>query len=211
LTTTLSVFGLSGLGSWVSSSRRGTDGGARGGSGARRRGGGSGASAAGATESRTDGTRLDVRESNGSIGLGCFDRGRDTGVGRASTTHDTRVSGRGGGGVSAIEPEHVGGMVVPDTHDEDHTGTHGFTHGCKATLGLEVVGVTEGGLLVSAEVFSDGVVCGHSGNVDFGVLDDLAILNIQPADFAEGTGGGVVARQELSDDGELFGGIDGKT
>lgn len=75
---------------------------------------------------------------------------------------------------------------------------------------LEAGGVVEDGFLVIAEGFGDGVEGGQSRDVAVAVLDDDAVLNVDTTDFAEGTGGGVVARQELGDDGEYRVGIDGQ-
>jgi hypothetical protein len=40
-------------------------------------------------------------------------------------------------------------------------------------------------------------------------LDDYAVLDVDTVDLREGAGGGIVASDELSDDGQLLGGVDG--
>lgn len=42
-----------------------------------------------------------------------------------------------------------------------------------------------------------------------GVLDDFTVLNVETTDFGEGTVGGVVSGDELSDDGEFLARVDG--
>jgi hypothetical protein len=103
--------------------------------------------------------------------------------GWAGTTGGTR-SGRVGG-VGGVEPEHVDGVVVPDGENQDHTLGKGLVHGSEATLGSEVVVVTEGGLLVGAELLGDGIVGAETGNVGLGVLDDLAVLDVETADLLQ--------------------------
>jgi hypothetical protein len=135
-----------------------------------------------------------------------FDVGGDTRGGWASTTSGTR--GGRVGGVGRVEPEHVDVVVVPDGEDENHTLGHGLVHGGEATLGSEIVGVAERGLLSSAEGCGDGVVGSHTGNVGLGVGDDDTVLDVEAADLVERTAGGTVAGEELGDDGELGVGVD---
>jgi hypothetical protein len=66
------------------------------------------------------------------------------------------------------------------------------------------------GLDICAVVGLDGVVCGRdTWDVDVGVGDDNTVLDVETADLAESTAGGSGSSQELSDDGEWLGGIDG--
>jgi hypothetical protein len=76
-------------------------------------------------------------------------------------------------------------MIVPNGEDEDHTLGKGLVHGGEATLGSKVVVVTEGGLLVGAELLGNGIVGGETSNVGLGVLDDLAVLDVEAADLLE--------------------------
>lgn len=101
-------------------------------------------------------------------------------------------------------------MVVPYTHDEDHAGFESVTHGSETALGLEGVGVAEDGFLGGAEVVGNRVDAGvNAGDVDLGVLNDLAVLDVEAADLGESAGGGVVGGKELGDDGELGLGVNG--
>jgi len=62
-----------------------------------------------------------------------------------------------------------------------------------------------------AERIADRVVSSHTGDVDFGVGDDFATLNVDATDLLEVAGGGTIGGQELSDDSHGLGGIDGET
>jgi len=152
---------------------------------------------------------LDVRVDDGRVGVGGLDVGGLARGGSTSATSDTGSGGARGGGVRRVEPEHVDGVVVPDGEDEGHSGGETSAHASEAALVLEGSGVAEGRLLVSAVLRGDGVVGGHSGNVDLGVLNDLAVLDVDAADLLEGSRGGTGVGEELSDDGELLGGVDG--
>ncbi|KAG5221094.1 hypothetical protein IMY05_C4469001200 [Salix suchowensis] len=57
-----------------------------------------------------------------------------------------------------VEPEHVDGVVIPDTEDQHHAVVEGLAHLSETALGGEVVVVAEGRLLCSAEVAGDGIV-----------------------------------------------------
>jgi hypothetical protein len=102
-------------------------------------------------------------------------------------------------------------MIIPNGHDEDDTLGESLVDGAHTTNGREVVIVAKCGLLGGAEFIGDGIVGSHAGNVDLGVLDDLAVLNVDTADFLERTSVSVVGGLELGDDGDLLGGIDNET
>ena len=202
----MTVLGLSSSGSGA---------GGRGGRGVRRGRGGSARrsgrrASAGGGEGRADITELDVGVGDGGVGFADLNVGGDTGSGWARATSDTGAAGVGGGGVVGVEPEHVHGVVVPDGEDENHSSGEALGDTLEGTLVLEGGGVAEGSLLVEAVLVSDGVICrGHSGDVDVGVLDDHPVLHVEAADLLERSGGGSVVGDELSDDGELLGGVDG--
>lgn len=73
---------------------------------------------------------------------------------------------------------------------------------------LEAHGRSKYGFLCITEGFSDGVIYRHARDVGLGILNDLAILDIEAADLAQSSGGSVVAGMELSDNGEWMAGID---
>jgi len=196
LTTTLAVLGL------LSTGSAGGASGVRGGSSSAR------------VRSRTgvggtDITEADVGVSDGGVSSGGFDVGGLARGGGAGTASDTGLACIGISRVVGVEPEHVDGVVIPNREHEDHATTHGTTNTGHTALLLEAVGVTEGGLLGIAEIGGDGVIGGHARDSGLGVLDDLAVLNVETTDFAECAGGGVVAGKELSDDRELAAGVDG--
>ena len=98
----------------------------------------------------------------------------------------------GANGVGGVEPEHVGGVVIPNTEDKSHTSIEVLAEASKTALLSERVGVTSGSLLLLAELVGDLVGLCDSGNVGVGLLDDFAVLDVNAADGAEGTSGSVV-------------------
>lgn len=135
--------------------------------------------------------------------LGC------AGAGRAGTTSDTRSSGVGVGGVVGVEPEHLGGVVVPEGKSEHHAVLDGGTHLLEAAHGSEPVVVAEDRLLLLAEVLGDGVGGVDAGDTRHAVGDDCTVLDVEAADLSEVAAGGAVVGNELGDDGELLAGVDG--
>lgn len=160
--------------------------------------------------SRADVAKLDVGEDDRGVGSGVLDVGGLAGGGSASAASDTGLGSGPVGGVVGIEPQHVGGVVVPDAHDEDDAVAERLAHGGETTLLLEGVGVRERGLLRGAEAVGDGVAGGHASDVDLGVLDDLAALHVNAADLAERARGGTGVRDELGHDGHLGARVDGE-
>ena len=159
--------------------------------------------------SRTDRTDLDVGEDDGRIGALALDRGGVAGGRRAGAAGDTRLGRVLVEGVVGVEPEHLGLVVVPEGHDEDHTGVEGIAHLRETTEVLERVRVAERGLLRVAERVGDGVVLAHARDVRLRVRDHLPVLHVQPPDLGERARRAVVRRVELRDDGELGRRVDG--
>jgi hypothetical protein len=120
----------------------------------------------------------------------------------ACSTGNTRLAGVSGLRVRRVEPVHVDIVVVPKRHDEDHTLLEGCTHALQATLRSEVVGVTEDGLLGSAELIVDRVAADAS-YVGCGLVPYLATLSVFATDLDE------ITANELSDNCKRFGGVDG--
>lgn len=141
------------------------------------------------------GTKLDVAEGDSSVGLLGLDIARLARGGGTSTASSTDLVGSNG--VGRVEPEHVGGVVIPDREDESHTSIEVLTEGSKTALLGEFVGVTGDLLLFLTELVGDLVGLCDSGDVGVGLLDDLAVLDVDTADGCEGTGGGIVVRQKL--------------
>lgn len=83
-------------------------------------------------------------------------------------------------------------MVIPDGEDESHTSIEVLTEGSKTTLLGKFVGVTGNLLLLLAELVGDLVGLCDSGDVGVGLLDDLAVLDVDAADGCEGTSGSIV-------------------
>lgn len=182
--------------------------GSRSANGTSRRAGGRAGSA---SEGRVEVTPLDVGEGDGSRGRLRLDVGGQSRVCAAGTTSDTWLGSISISGVVAVEPLHAGSVVVPDRHGQNHAGLESSTHLLETAESGEVVGVAEHSLLLSTEVVGDGVDGVNSWDGNGGVLDDLAILNVETTDLVEVTVGSTVSRDELSDDGELAACVDGHT
>jgi hypothetical protein len=131
-------------------------------------------------------------------------------VAGSCVTVTTEVA-RGGAadGVGGVEPVHGGCVVVPDGHGEDHRGVEGGAEAGHAAEGLEVVGVGEGSLLLVAEGIGDLVGGVNAIDLGLGVGDGLAALDVDALDGGEGAGLGAVGGDELGDDGDDLGGVDG--
>ncbi len=165
------------------------------------------AAARAAAEGGAQRADLQVREGDrrvGAVGLDVRRRARRRGAAAAGRAGLGR-----GGRVRAVEPEHVDRVVVPDGEHEHLPAGHGLAHGGQAALRREGVGVAEGGLLRVAPRVAHVVLSGHAGNVGLGVGDHLAVLHVEALDFREGAAGGPVGRDELSDDRDGLGCVDG--
>jgi len=157
---------------------------------------------------RVDVTEPDVRVDDLGVGSGVLDVFGLARVCRAGTTSDTGLGCVGIGGVVGVEPEHVGVVVVPDGEDENHSVGECLAHASHAALVLEGSGIAESRLLSVTIVGRDGIEGVHSRNVGLGVLNDLAILNVDATDLGETSGGRAAVGDELGDDGELLRGVD---
>lgn len=183
--------------------------GSRGLSGGGAAGGSSSAStgASSTAESRVERTNLDVRVDDiGAARLG-FNGLGVTGGGRAGTTGGTGGTGLVGW-VCAVEPEHVDRVVVPQTHDQDHTSFHSRAHVGQATVLGEGGRLAKSGELSSAEVGVDDISA-DSGDLGGRLGDDNAVLDVVTSNLRKGAGGGTVISDELSHNGEGLGGVDG--
>lgn len=173
----------------------GLDGGGRAGAGAR---------AAGSSVGRVDGSEADVGVDDLRAGGTGLDVTGDTRGGGAGSTGSTL---RGGAdGVGRVEPEHVGVVVIPQRHDEDHTLGESLTHLGESTLVLEGGLVTKGSLLSVTVGIGDGVVASDASLGRVRVGDQLAVLDVVTADLGQHAAG----LDELGHDGEDLGGVDGQ-
>lgn len=160
-------------------------------------------SSSGAVEGRADGADLDVGEDDVGVGGLGLDIGGNARVSAAST-----ASGAGAGlvgRVGGVEPEHVGVVVIPDGHDENHTLGESLAHLRKTALLSKNVLIAESLLLGGTVVCGDGVAL-DAGDVRLGVGKDLAVLDVEALDIGKGAAG----LDELRDDGDLLGGVDGE-
>jgi len=153
-------------------------------------------------DGRADGAEADVGEDDVGVGELLLNLGGDTRGGGALA-----AGGTGAGpvnGVGRVEPEHVGVVVVPDGHDEDHGLLHGDTHLLESTKLLVDVGVAENFLLSIAVGIGDGVAR-NTSNGGLRVGNNLAVLGVEALDLSEVAGG---VGKELGNDGDLLGGVD---
>lgn len=157
---------------------------------------------------RANGANLDVGEDNLGRGRLRLDGGRLARVSAASTTGNTRVSSSGIGRVGAVEPEHIGVVVVPQAHHQNHALCQSITHTGETTVLGEDVLVTKGSLLGSAEVRGDRVA-GNTTNIRGRVGNHIAILHVDTLNLLEGTGSSAVTGDELSDNSHLGAAVDG--
>jgi hypothetical protein len=95
-------------------------------------------------------------------------------------------------------------MIVPNGHDEDHTSLEGVTHGFDTTLGGMLIVVTEKSLLSCTVVIGQRVIVGEGIESRLRVLNNITILDEESLNFNEVTSFGVIASNELSNNGELL-------
>ncbi len=100
-------------------------------------------------------------------------------------------------------------MVIPQAHNQDHPILKRITHLRQSTTVLERVGVPKERLLRIAKIVANGVVVREGVKGGVRVLDDGAALDVQAPDLDKVTGRCVVRGDELGDDGEFGGGVDG--
>lgn len=98
-------------------------------------------------------------------------------------------------------------LVVPNTKRQHHPIPQSRFHPRYPTLGVEAIDIPDRSLLARAELLRYGVVRGHAGDIDFRVLDDITVLNVNTADLSEVSVGRVIRGEELGDDGHLLRGV----
>jgi hypothetical protein len=107
---------------------------------------------------------------------------------------------------------HVGCLVVPEREYENHPSAEGLAHTLQAALFGEVVmGHPETLCLRLAHLVRDGIERFPSKVSGLCILDDLAILHVEPADLDEVTGVRTITGQELCHNRDLFRGIHSET
>merc|ERR1712205_299181 len=99
---------------------------------------------------------LDVRELHGGIGLICLHIVRRARLDAARAT--VRAWLLAVSGVGAVQPKHVGIVVIPQRHDENHASINGVLYGLQSALLQKVSAILSDRNPVCAEVVSDGIV-----------------------------------------------------
>lgn len=154
------------------------------------------------TKGGVDGAELDVGVDDGRVGAVLLDISGHTGRGLAFATGDSRNRGVLVGGVGGVEPQHVGRVVIPQRHDQNHTGGKSLGHASMATLLIVRVAVVEHGLLLLAEIGRQRV-SGQPFDGRLRVGDDLVVLDVEALDVHA-----LAGAVELGHDGEFLGCVD---
>lgn len=133
--------------------------------------------------------------------MGRFDLMWYTGGDWARSTGNTWGIWVASDGVSAVEPEHVCGVIVPKGEGENHTLLESLGHRGESTMSVVDIWVSENGLLVLAEFVGERVTW-EVEDGGLGVGDDPSILDVESLDLAQSSGVGASVGEELSDDSE---------
>lgn len=156
---------------------------------------------------RSDLTKADVRVLDVGVRVFPLDVIRIAGVGRARATLGTRQ--RAVDWVLRVKPEHVGLVIIPEGHDENHSAVERVRHLLHATLGLVVIGVLEDALNILAHLIVDALVLLRLAlNSCLGVRNQLAVLHKQALDFDNVSVRSAVLGMELGNNGERSAGVD---
>lgn len=150
----------------------------------------------------SNGSKFDVRKGDLRIGAGALHIGWRTTGDIAFAARNARFFRVLISRVVAVQPKHIGVMVVPETHNEYHAQVHAPTHGCHATKFIEGVDLLLKDFFLRVTPFlRDGIAflfdCQstfrdalqgstyHARNRRLRVADDLAVLHIEALDLGE--------------------------
>ena len=111
--------------------------------------------------------------------------------------------------IGAVEPQHSGGSVIPNAHDEHHPTVECPAHRGQAALLAMVIDIAEFRFGGGAHLVGNGVVSGAAQR-DCRISVHHAVLDIQAADFDEVAGVRAVGGDELSHDCHGAGRVYGK-
>jgi len=156
------------------------------------------------TKGRVQWSELDVAISNCSIRVLALNI-------RGHTTRDRTVSSSASqigvrvliSWIGRVKPEHVAVVVIPQTHDKNHTVGKSLGHVCHTTLLLERVSVAKDLLLLVAELGRDGVAV-NARDSGCRLRNSFTTLNIEALDLH-----GIACSNELCDDGKFLGRVNG--
>ena len=110
------------------------------------------------TISRSNSTIFDITEFDIGIGLLALNILGPARGGGAWATRHTRITGISINRVVRVKPKHECFMVIPHTHDQDHSPLEGFSHVRKTSLLRVIIIVAKQRLGISTEVISEGVI-----------------------------------------------------
>mmetsp|Transcript_30163 Transcript_30163/g.99792 ORF Transcript_30163/g.99792 Transcript_30163/m.99792 type:complete len:489 (+) Transcript_30163:261-1727(+) len=112
-------------------------------------------------------------------------------------------------GLPGIEPLHMVAEVIPECEGQYHATVEGLAHGPQSTLGGELVVVALGvGPCLDEGIFLGGAdrvryrVALNANRRGLRILNDIAILDVEPSDLGQLASIGTVLGQELRHDGD---------
>ena len=155
-------------------------------------------------------TNLDVGVDNVGVGMLGFDLSGDTRVCGAGTAGNARDGGVSVDGIVAVQPEHVGVVVIPDAKHKGHAQAEGLTHIGHTAMRCEHVDVVENVLLRIAKLGGKRISW-DTGDGGLSVGNDFAILDVETLDLGQGAGVSSVISQKLGNESEWGVGIDDAT
>jgi len=155
-------------------------------------------------EGRVQWSKLDVAISNRSIRVLALNIRRHTTRDRTISSSASQIGVRVLiSWIGRVKPEHVAVVIIPQTHDKNHTVGKCLGHVCHTTLLLERVSVAKYLLLLVAELRRDGVAV-NAWDSGCRLRNSFAALNVETLDLH-----GIACSDELCDDGEFLGCVNG--
>mmetsp|Transcript_61394 Transcript_61394/g.190297 ORF Transcript_61394/g.190297 Transcript_61394/m.190297 type:complete len:520 (-) Transcript_61394:182-1741(-) len=107
-----------------------------------------------------------------------------------------------------VQPHHLRLHVVPEREHKDHAPAQRSAHALHAALRREIVRVVEAPLLRQAHLLVDGIAGKAVKILDLGVVDELAVLHVEPPNLHEVSRVCPIVGQELRHDGDGLRGVD---
>lgn len=152
------------------------------------------------SKGRANGPKPDIRKRNLSITVVALHIRRLAGISRALAARHTGNARVLVGREVAVEPQHAGVIVGPQTHHEYHAFRGSLAHRCHAAVLIEWVGVFLEHLLLCVAPLLRDAVAFHTLDSGLGVGDHFSVLDVEALELLQiGTG-----PDELRDDGELL-------
>ena len=126
----------------------------------------------------------------------------------ARTSLDTRIIGVLFERIITIKPKHISGMVIPKTHDQNHSSFHCLSHRFHTSFVSKTLWLSKNSLLISTMFIGDGVISSKSWNICLRESYFFTILNIKSFNALKFSSISVINSDELSNNFKWFCGID---